>query len=116
MTNLNNKVMDQNPEQMKLKYVANELAGLRQVLTHLYDGQQGAFNALIFIKGNYKQWPEIFQWLKANKLYGKKLVEFFQNESPDGGGYHLGVTLILARINGQKHSENIIKIDQLIGG
>lgn len=110
MTNL----MGTEPDKLRLKYITSEMQGLRDVITYLYGGNQGAFTALMFIKGNYKQWPDILKWLKANQLHGQKLVEFFQNESPDGGGYHMGVTLILARLKGQKFNEDIIKIDQLI--
>lgn len=103
-----------NPDQLKMKYKVNELQGLRDVIAYLYDGNQGAFNALYFIKSNYKQWPQIFVWLKRNKITGQKVVELFQNESPDGGGYHMGVTYILSRIKGHKKQIEGIKIDELM--
>jgi hypothetical protein len=92
----------------------NNLEGLKKIITYLYDGEQEAFNILYFIKANYKDWPLIIKWLKDNKLKGKKLVEAFQNESPDGGGYHMGVTLILSRIKGMKHRTEGIKVDELL--
>lgn len=101
-----------NPE--KLKFIAGELAGLRTVLTHLWDNEPQAFAALYFIKNNYKQWPDILRWLKRNDLRGKKLVEFFQNESADGGGYHLGVMHILSRLDGHKHEVKNVKADVLL--
>lgn len=100
-------------EAFKMQALEKELRGLREVVTYLYDGNQEAFNAIYFIKSNYKEWDKILLWLKNNKLHGQKLVEFFQNESPDGGGYHLGVTLILSRIKGQKNFLQTIKLDEL---
>lgn len=105
-----NKIMNTSPT----AFIESELKGLRQVVSYLYDGEQGAFNALIFIKGNYKEWPAILQWLKRNNIYGKKLIQFFQNESTiDGGGYHMGVTYILSRLKGHKHEIVGIKGDEL---
>ena len=101
-------------ESLRMKYVVGELQGLRKVIEYLWQGDQNAFNALLFIKSNYKRWPEVIHWLKANNLRGKRLAEMFQNASPDGGGYHLGVEYILARIDGKKFSVDGIKIDQLI--
>jgi len=91
----------------------NNAQGLRKVLDYLCDGNQEAYKALYFIKGNYKEWDSIMKWLKDNKLTGQKLVEFFQNESEDGGGYHSGVTVILSRIKGHKHTLKAVKIDEL---
>lgn len=105
--------INSNSPEMQLKYMTGELAGLRTVVAYLYDGNLKAMQALIFLK-QYKQWPEMFIWLKNNQLTGKKLVEFFQNESPDGGGYHMGATLIISRLDGMKHQERIIKIDELV--
>lgn len=102
------------PDQLRLKYITNELQGMRKILDYLYDGEQGAFNAMFFIKSNYKEWDKIIMWLFKNQLKGKRMVEFFQNESPDGGGYHMGVTLILSRIKGQKNFEQTIKLDELL--
>lgn len=109
------KLMELDPKQLKMRYVANELQGLRAVLNYLYDGEQGAFNALYFIKQNYKEWDKIFIWLKNNGIKGKKLVEFFQNESTESGrGYHLGVVTILNKLDGNKNFQNTIKVDRLI--
>ena len=101
---------------MQLDRYARELAGLKAVFEQLVDGDMHAAGALNFIKSNYKRWAEIIKWLSDNKLTGKRLVEFFQNESTnDGGGYHLGVTHILSRIDGLKHQTKIIKANELIG-
>lgn len=100
--------------QNQMAQVTGELEGLRKVITYLWDGDNDAFQAILFIKSNYKQWPQMLMWLKANKLIGKKLVEFFQNESPDGGGYHMGATLIISRLEGMKHQERMIKINELM--
>ena len=107
-------LMNKNPKQMQMRYVAGELEGLRKVIEFLWDGEQEAFNILYFIKSNYKQWPEMIVWLKENKLVGKRLVQMFQNESPDGGGYHLGATLILSRIKGLKNRTEGIKAWELL--
>lgn len=103
-----------NSKEFQMKYVVGELEGLRKVLAYLYDGEQEAFNALYFIKSNYKQWPQILMWLKNNKIKGKKLVELMQNESPSGRGYHLGVTKIISMMEGMKHNERSIKINELL--
>tara|TARA_R110001599_G_scaffold21054_1_gene78612 strand:+ start:344 stop:640 length:297 start_codon:yes stop_codon:yes gene_type:complete len=97
-----------------MKFVTGELQGLRKVIEYLWDGEQEAFNALYFIKSNYKEWPEIFHWFKTNKLVGTKLVELFQNESPDGGGYHLGVEMVVSRIRGAKAQVNALNVDDLL--
>lgn len=95
--------------------LVQELAGLKKLVDYLWDGNQEAFNAIVFIKGNYKQWPEILKWLKDNKMTGQKLADFFKNESDHtGGGYHLGVTLILSRLKGHKHILKSVKIDELL--
>lgn len=99
-----------------LKFVQGELEGLRKVIEYLWDGNNEAFAALLFLKSNYKEWPAMIKWLKDNNLKGKRLVEFFQNESPDGGGYHMGATIILSRLKGHKARVENIKIDELIGG
>lgn len=109
-----NRILKDDSKTLHMRYVTGELEGLRKVIAYLYDGNQDAFNAILFIKSNYKQWPEMIKWLKDNKIYGKKLVELFQNESPDGGGYHMGATYILSRIKGFKHGTIGIKADELL--
>lgn len=104
----------QETKENQMRYVAGELLGLRQVISYLWDGNQEAFNILYFVKNNYKEWPAMIKWMKQNDLKGKKLVELFQNESPDGGGYHLGATFILSRIKGFKHGTIGIKGDELL--
>jgi len=106
--------MDLDPKTLQLKYTVGELQGLRKVIAYLYDGNMEAFSALLFIKGNYKRWPEMIIWLKRNGLRGQELADLFKNESPDGGGYHMGATYILSRIKGLKHQEKMIKADELL--
>ncbi len=89
------------------------IADFRATLDFLYNGEPQTVKPLLMIKETYKEWPAIYNWLCRNKLTGKKLVEFFQNESPDGGGVHMGVTHILSRLKGHKHSEVGIKGDEL---
>lgn len=95
------------------QYLLNEVAGLHKIVSYLWDGNQEAFNILYFLKANYKEWGAMFKWLVRNKKKGKDLVELFQNESPDGGGYHMGATYILSRIKGHRHDIVTIKIDEL---
>lgn len=103
---LSNQALSQ---KQRLKYVA----GFKKTLDYLYDGEPLTVMPLLFIQQNYKQWRDIFNWLVKNEIRGKKLVEFFQNESPDGGGVHMGVTHILSRLKGHKFSEVGIKSDEL---
>lgn len=102
-------------EKMQMRFVAGELEGLRKVIEYLWAGNQEAFNALYFIKSNYKQWPQMITWLKDNQLRGQALADMFKNESPDGGGYHMGATYILSRLKGMKHGTVGIKADELLG-
>lgn len=110
---MNSDLMNQDPNTLHLKSIETELAGLKKVVSYLWDGNQQAFNAIIFIKGNYKEWAAMLQWLKHNNLKGQRLVEFFQNASHDGGGYHMGATHIISRLDGLKHNTRTIKIDEL---
>jgi len=87
---------------------------LKRVLDYLYDGNPQTAAPLLFIRHNYKRWQEIFNWLVARKICGKKLVEFFQNESKDGRGYHMGVTTILNQIDNKGLRVENIKADQLL--
>lgn len=89
------------------------LQGLMKVFMFLCDENVEAYNALYFIGENYKEWEQMFVWLKRNNKCGKSLVELFQNESPDGGGYHMGAIHILSRIKGHKHNTVSIKGDEL---
>ncbi len=109
-----NQIMNENPKTLQMKFVTGELQGLREVLSYLWDGEQEAFNALLFIKSNYKQWPDMIKWLKDNRIKGKKLVELMQNESPDGKGYHLGATKIISMMEGLKFRERMIKANELM--
>jgi len=92
---------------------SENLRGLRKVLDYLYDGEQEAFNIMFFIKSNYKEWAKMIIWLKRNNIKGKKMIELFQNESKDGGGYHMGATYILSRIKGHRHEVVPIKVNEL---
>lgn len=85
----------------------------RRLMDYLYDGNPKTAAPLLFIRHNYKRWHEVFSWLMANKIKGKKLVEFFQNESKDGRGFHCGVTKILNHIDGKKLYTEQIKVNEL---
>lgn len=114
MNAVNKNVPGTLSKQGQMKFVAGELLGLRKVIEYLWDGNQEAFQALYFIKANYKQWPKMVLWLKDNNLKGQKLADMFKNESPDGGGYHMGATYILSRLKGNKHGLEGIKGDELL--
>lgn len=90
-----------------------QLTNYRLVLSYLYDDDPNAFEALYFIRNNYKKWESIFKWLVKNKKRGRTLVEFFENESPDGQGYHCGVQYILSRLRGTKFDYSC-KADELL--
>lgn len=90
-----------------------ELEGFKSVLVYLTDGDPRCVFPLKWIFENYKEWREIFKWFKDNDIRGKRLLEFFQNESPDGGGFHGGITHALSRIKGHKFDYKMIKADQL---
>lgn len=98
-------------DQQKAVY---EIQALRRVIEYLWDGNNGAFAALTFIKGNYKRWPEMIAWLKKNEIRGQALADLFKNESKDGGGYHMGAMYILSRIKGHKNEIVNIKADELL--
>lgn len=103
-----------NSKEFQMKTVSGELEGLRKIFEWLADGDQEAANALIFMKSQYATWPKMVLWLKTSELRGKRLVEFFQNESPDGGGYHMGIEFLDSRIKGHKHNIAGIKVDELL--
>lgn len=112
--NFNNNDNAPLSKEAQMQQVAGELIGLRKVLAYLYDENPEAFKILLYIKQTYKQWPDMIRWLKHNQLYGQRLVEFFQNESPDGGGYLMGCLTILSRLKGNKHRIDNIKADELL--
>ena len=104
----------EDPKVLQMRYVAGELKGLREIISYLWDGNQEAFSALLFIKSNYKEWPAMIMWLKKNNLRGDKLSQLFKNESPDGGGYHMGATYILSRLKGMKYGTESINASELL--
>lgn len=91
-----------------------KIQAVRRAFEWLCDGNAEAAAALIFIKGNYKQWADIMSYLKRQKLRGQAIADLFKNESPDGGGYHMGVTFILSRMKGHKNLTVSVKVDELI--
>ena len=99
---------------MQLNKFESELQGLRLVFEYLCDGNDEAAKALIYIKGNYKQWPEVLKWFKDQKIRGQNLADFFKNESDDtGGGYLMGMTVVLSRMEGKKHVLRSVNIKDL---
>jgi hypothetical protein len=97
----------------ELQKYQKQINAVRAAFEWLADGNKEAAAALIFIKGNYKQSADIMTWLKVNRIRGQALADLFKNESPDGGGYHMGVTYILSRMKGYKNSLETVKIDEL---
>lgn len=106
------RLQTDDPKTLQLKYAVGELAGLRKVIEWLWDGNIEAFNALLWCKSNYKEWPDMIMYCKKQNLRGSKLVEVMRNASPDGGGYHMGWEYINSRMKGNKH--NIIGIKDLL--
>lgn len=102
-----------NPDPIKNLNQIRYVAGFKKTLDFLYDGVPDTIKPLMMIQQTYKEWQDIYNWLFKNNIYGQKLVEFFQNESPDGGGVHMGVTHILSRMKGHKFNTVGIKGDEL---
>lgn len=99
-----------------MQTVKNELEkimAVKRAFEWLCDGEVEAASILIHIKGTYKDWANIFTWLKMKRIRGAGLVEIFKNESPDGDGYLLGMTWILSRMKGHKFGTNSVKINEL---
>lgn len=109
-----NNILKKSPQTLH-DHMMKELDALKKIVSYLWDGNNEAFHAIHFIKGNYKEWPAMLVWLKRNDIKGQKLVDFFKNESTDdGGGYHMGATYILSKIKGHKNVIVGVKIDELI--
>lgn len=100
-------------EMKNRKVVNSAILGFKKTLDYLYDGEPKTAFPLLWVCNTYKEWPAMLNWLVKNEMRGKKLVEFFGNESPDGGGFHSGATLILSRIKGHKYHLKNIKADEL---
>lgn len=86
---------------------------IRKVLDFLYDGVPATHQYLIFIDSTFIRAHKMFLWMVRNELKGKKLVEFFQNESPDGGGHICGCATIISRMDGRKYSINYVNAVEL---
>ncbi len=86
---------------------------LRNVLNYLYDGVPETHFYMLNINDNYVRGHLMLLWLAQNKLKGKKLVEFFKNCSEDGEGVLPGVSHILSRLDGKKHSYEHVKAWEL---
>ena len=86
---------------------------LKRTLDYLYDGEMETWAPLTYINGNFIRAHRIFLWLVRNKIKGKELVDFFKNESSDGGGYLCGVAYIISRMDGAKYSIDYVKRREL---
>lgn len=87
-----------------------EVTELRKVLDYLYDGNPATMMPLMQCR-NFKQEHEIYVWLYRNGIKGKKLIEFFENESntQDGKGYLNAINEILKRITIDKNKRANVK-------
>ena len=89
---------------------------LRKVLDTLYDGEMGTALWLTQIrsfyskKDNMTREHQVYLWLIKNRLTGRRLIEFFENEE----GFLNGMNLIINRIEGRKISLERIKIDETL--
>lgn len=101
------------------RFKVHEQAGLpvhqlRTVLDFLYDGEPATAIWLTQIRAFYAKRSsitrehQVYLWLCRNKLQGKRLVEFFENE----GGFLNGMNFIINRMEGRKTHMNNIKIDE----
>ena len=86
----------------------------RREIEFLLDGEKECFHILMYMMGSFKQWPDMFIYMKRNRIIGEKIIEIMQNESPDGGGYLLGCTWIHNRMQGDKHQLGAIYGDDLV--
>ena len=86
---------------------------LRVLLDFLYDGCERAIFPLYYINSNFRRAHRIFLWMARNNLRGTKLLNFFKNESPDGGGFLPGVAYILSRIDGKKYTIEYVNAKEL---
>lgn len=85
----------------------------RTIYHYLFDGDPGTHHYLSYIAKTFKRADRMLLWLVKNKLRGKKLIEFFQNESVDGGGYLCGCATIISRMDGRKYSMEHVKLWEL---
>jgi len=87
----------------------DEATRLRVMVDYLYDGAYGTHAILMYIRANFHQWYQMTEWLYKNRIKGRKLVEFFQNESPDGGGYLNGCAKILRALSNQEIKADVLR-------
>ena len=87
----------------------------RLILDKLYEGEPATAMPLLYIRHNFKDHLRIFDWMLQNGIRGRRLVEFFQNESndDDGGGFIRGISIILSRMEGTKHYHRPATIEDL---
>ena len=99
---------------VSMKEQLEQIKNLKIIFDLVSDGNTEAANILIYIKSNYRNFGPMILWLKRNNIRGQRLVDFFKNESDEtGGGYLLGCTLILSRLDGHKDTLKSVKITDL---
>lgn len=79
----------------------------RRLYEVLCDGQLKAAMPMTFIK-QFKDAPEIYFWLRRNKVQGKKLVELFKERGNLGA-----VQFIRDRIHGRKFTSEKVTVRDL---
>lgn len=103
------------------RFKIHERAGLpvhqlRKVLDALYDGEPATaiwltqIRAFYAKKKNITREHQLYLFLLRNELYGKRLVEFFENED----GFLNGMNYLVNRMDGRKYSLERIKIDEAL--
>ena len=89
---------------------------LRSLLSFLWDESPEALNYLLRIrafyckKENRNRELQSYAWLAKNKIIGKKLIEFFEEE----GNFLSGMNKMINRIDGRKYSLNRIMYDECL--
>lgn len=77
---------------------------LKPLLDRLYDGEMGTVFYLLQCR-NFPQYEHrIYTWLDVNGKRGRKLIEFFQNESftKDGQGALNGINYIVRQLEADR--------------
>ena len=79
---------------------------LRVVLDYLYDGHPGTMKHLLQCR-NFREEHDIYLYFYRNGIKGKKLVEFFQNESGtvDGEGSLNAINEVIKRIRAERFAK-----------
>jgi len=101
-----------------IRLTPDEASLLKAQLQNLWGGDQSCLVHLQFVWVTFRRWPTIFAWMIRNNITGPRIAEFFKDVNSERGGdattgYLLGVTRILNRIDGLKHSRRGLRREEL---